>query len=93
MTFGRIAMQQTIDEIKELISANIDLGGIDLSGFDASAPIFGEKGLGLDSLDAVELIMLLQKKYGIIIENMQQGREVFKDLGTLAAYVDAHRSK
>ncbi len=84
---------QTIEEIKQLIAANIDLGGADLSGFDASSPIFGEKGLGLDSLDAVELIMLLQKKYGITIENMQQGREIFKDLGTLAAYVDAHRKK
>ena len=37
--------------------------------------------------------MLLQKKYGITIENMQQGREIFKDLGTLAAYVDANRKK
>ncbi len=84
---------QTIEELKQLIAANIDLGGADLSGFDAASPIFGEKGLGLDSLDAVEMIMLLQKKYGITIENMQQGREIFKDLGTLAAYVDANRKK
>ena len=84
---------QTIEELKQLISAKIDLGGADLSVFHAASPIFGEKGLGLDSLDAVELIMLLQKKYGITIENMQQGREIFKDLGTLAAYVDANRKK
>ncbi len=92
MIFGRMCMQ-TLDEIKQLIASNIDLGGADLSSFGADAPIFGEKGLGLDSLDAVELIMLLQKKYGITIENMQQGREIFKDLGTLAAYVDANRKK
>ena len=86
-------MQQTIDEIKRLISANIDLGGADLSKFGAGDAIFGEQGLGLDSLDAVELIMLLQKKYGITIENMQQGREIFKDLGTLASYIEKNRKK
>lgn len=86
-------MQQMIDEIKQLISANIDLGGADLSKFGAGDAIFGEQGLGLDSLDAVELIMLLQKKYGITIENMQQGREIFKDLGTLAAYIEKNRKK
>ena len=86
-------MQKTIDEIKEMIATGIDLGGVDLSKFGAKDPIFGEQGLGLDSLDAVELIMLLQKKYGITIENMQQGRAIFKDLGTLAEYVDKNRKK
>ncbi len=86
-------MQQTIEELKQLISQGIDLGGADLSKFGASDTIFGEGGLGLDSLDAVELIMLLQKKYGITIENMQQGREIFKNLGTLAAYIEKNRKK
>ena len=54
-------MQQTIEEIKQMISDGIDLGGADLSKFGAQDAIFGEQGLGLDSLDAVELIMLLQK--------------------------------
>lgn len=86
-------MQQTVDEIKELISSGIDLGGADLSKFGASDAIFGETGLGLDSLDAVELIMLIQKKYGITIENMQKGREIFKNLGTLAEYIEKNRKK
>lgn len=86
-------MQETIDEIKQMISSGIDLGGADLSKFGASDAIFGDQGIGLDSLDAVELIMLIQKKYGITIENMQQGREIFKDLGTLAAYIDKNRKK
>ena len=86
-------MQQTIEEIKEMISSGIDLGGADLSKFGAEDAIFGEQGIGLDSLDAVELIMLLQKKYGITIENMQQGREIFKNLGTLADYIEKNRKK
>lgn len=85
--------QQTIDEIKTLISQNIDLGGNDISGFGVDDAIFGNTGLCLDSLDAVELIMLLQKKYGILIENMQQGREVLKTLGTLADYIEKNRKK
>ena len=83
---------QTMEEIKQLISANMEMAGADLAQFGADTPIFGEQGFGLDSLEAVELFMLLQKKYGII-ENRQQGRAVFKDLGTLAAYVDQHRQK
>ena len=86
-------MQQTIEEIKTMISEGIDLGGADLSRFGAEDAIFGDQGLGLDSLDAVELIMLLQKKYGITIENMQQGREIFKNLGTLADYIEKNRKK
>ena len=85
--------QETINEVKELIAQNIDLGGNDLSQFGAEDAIFGDTGLCLDSLDAVELIMLLQKKYGIHIENMQQGREVFKTLGTLADYIEQNRKK
>jgi acyl carrier protein len=85
--------QQTIDEIKTLIAQNIDLGGNDIASFGAEDAIFGDTGLCLDSLDAVELIMLLQKKYGILIENMQQGREIFKTLGTLADYIEKNRKK
>ncbi len=86
-------MQDIINEIKQLIAANIDLGGMDLSKFGPEDAIFGETGLGLDSLDAVELIMLLQKKYGITIQNMQEGREIFKNLGTLAQYIEKNRKK
>lgn len=82
-----------IEELKALIAGEIDLGGMDVSKFTAEDAIFGENGMGLDSLDAVELIMLLQKKYGITVENMQQGREVFKTLGTLAEFVTKNRTK
>ena len=85
--------QPLIEEIKTLIATNIDLGGNDISALGADDAIFGDTGLCLDSLDAVELIMLLQKKYGILIENMQQGREVLKTLGSLADYIEKHRQK
>lgn len=86
-----VAMRKMIDEIKEMIASGLDLGGADLSNFGESDPIFGEQGL--DSIDAMELIMLLKKKYGITVENMQQGRTIFKDFGTLAEYVEKNRQK
>lgn len=79
-------MRKMIDEIKEMIASGLDLGGADLSNFGESDPLFGEQGL--DSIEAMELIMLLKKKYGITVENMQQGRTIFKDFGTLAEYVE-----
>lgn len=86
-----VAMRKMIDEIKEMIASELDLGGADLSNFGESDPIFGEQGL--DSIEAMELIMLLKKKYGITVENMQQGRTIFKDFGTLAEYVEKNRQK
>ncbi len=86
-------MIDTINEIKVLIASHIDLGGIDLNHVGATDPIFGSKGLGLDSLDAIELMVLLQKRYGIAIENVQQSREIFQSLGSLAEYVDENRKK
>lgn len=84
-------MRKMIDEIKEMIASGLDLGGAGLSNFGESDPLFGEQGL--DSIEAMELIMLLKKKYGITVENMQQGRTIFKDFGTLAEYVEKNRQK
>ncbi len=86
-------MQQTIDELKEMIASCIDLSGVDLSRCGESTPLFAEQGLGLDSLDAVELIISLQKRYGIPFENMHRVREMFQTLGALAQYVKEHRTK
>lgn len=52
-------MRKMIDEIKEMIASGLDLGGADLSNFGESDPIFGEQGL--DSIEAMELIMLLKR--------------------------------
>ena len=51
------------------------------------APLFGE-GLGLDSLDAVEIVVLLEKHFGIEVKSLDEGKEAFKSINTLAAYVE-----
>jgi acyl carrier protein len=54
--------------------------------------LFGE-GLGLDSLDAVEIVVLLQRNFGVEIKNMDQGKEIFYSVSTIANYVYDNRDK
>ena len=55
-------------------------------------PLFGE-GLGLDSIDSIELIVLLGREYGITIQDPKEGRKVLTDINTMAAYIEKHRTK
>ncbi|MCO5946807.1 phosphopantetheine-binding protein [Mucilaginibacter flavidus] len=55
-------------------------------------PLFGD-GLGLDSIDSLELIVLLKKEYGIDIRDPREGRKVLVDVATMADYIQEHSSK
>ena len=59
---------------------------------DAGAPLFGE-GLGLDSIDALELIVMMEKRYGIKLKDPKEGKAIFKSVATMADYIATHRSK
>ena len=59
---------------------------------DAQAPLFGE-GLGLDSIDALELIVLLEREYGIKLSNPAEGKAIFKSVASIAEYVSQNRKK
>lgn len=85
-------MQETINEIKALIASGIDLGGMDINRFGPDAPIFSKQGLGLDSLDAIELLILLQKKYGVCFESLEQLCQTLNTLGALAQYIEEKRA-
>ncbi len=84
-------MPQLVSELKALIASSINLGGIDVSRYGENDALFGRDGMGLDSIDAMELVLLLQKTYGISFEDIAQARQVFQSLGTLAQYVQEHR--
>ena len=66
--------------------------GMTPADIDDAAPLFGE-GLGLDSIDALELIVLMEKQYGIKLSDPKQGKEVFKSIDVMADYVAANRTK
>jgi acyl carrier protein len=85
-------MQATIDEIKELIITTLELEDVRPEDINADGPLFGE-GLGLDSIDALELGVELQKRFGLKIEEVtQEVRRHFYSVATLARFVATHRA-
>ncbi len=85
-------MDALINELKTKIIEALKLDGVTSEDIDADAPLFGE-GLGLDSIDALELMLLLEKNYGIKLKNPAEGKEVFKSVRTMAEYIKANQSK
>ncbi|MDT8453168.1 MAG: phosphopantetheine-binding protein [Gammaproteobacteria bacterium] len=79
-------------ELGELLIVNLNLEDIKLEDIDSEAALFNE-GLGLDSIDALELGMLLSTKYGIKLQSDDPGfARIFSSLRTLAKYVESNRT-
>ena len=74
-------------ELKQVIIEDLSLEDVSLEDIQDDDPLFGDEGLGLDSLDAVELVVVIQKRFGIQIKDMAVGREVFQSFNTLAKYI------
>lgn len=73
-------------ELKELLVVNLALEDVTPEEIDDDEILFGE-GLGLDSLDAVEIVVLIQRNYGLEILDEEQARETFQSINTLARWV------
>lgn len=82
-------MEQLVEELKVKLIEQLNLEDIEPDEIDASEPLFGD-GLGLDSIDALELIVLMEKDYGIKITDPNKGREVFSTINTMAEYIKAN---
>jgi len=85
-------MEELIIELKEKIIDVLNLEEMTPDDIATDEPLFGE-GLGLDSIDALELIVLLEKSYGIKLSNPAEGKVIFKSVGTIAEYVSKNRKK
>ena len=83
-------MDALIDKLKGEIIKQLNLEYLKKEDIDADAPLFGT-GLGLDSIDALELNVLLEKNYGIKIPNPHEGRKVFQSIRTMAEYIQANK--
>jgi len=83
-------MEDLILELKNEIIEVLNLEGVTSVDIDENAPLFGE-GLGLDSIDALELIVLMEKNYGIKLANASEGKEIFKSITVMADYIKTHR--
>lgn len=85
-------MEELIKELKEEIIEALNLEEMTADDIKTDGPLFGD-GLGLDSIDALELIVLLEKKYGIKLTNPAAAKGIFKSVATIAEYVDKNRTK
>jgi acyl carrier protein len=90
------AKPRTLEEIKEelrrLVVENLSREDLKPEDIKDDTELFGG-GVGLDSLDGVEIVVLLRRRYGLDVKAMQKAREVFQSINTLAPYVLAHATK
>ena len=85
-------MEELVLELKNQIIEVLNLEDVQPEDIDNDAPLFG-KGLGLDSIDALELIVMMEKSYRIKIKDPSAGKEIFKSINTMAEFVSKNRTK
>ena len=79
-------------QLKKQIVEFLNLTSVNPDDIKDDEPLFGE-GLGLDSIDSIELIVLLGREYGINIQDTKEGRKILVDINTMVAYIEQHRTK
>ena len=77
-------MRVSTNELKAKIIESLNLQDITPEQISDDAPLFGPGGLELDSIDALELVVMLEKNYGIVIKDMEEGRPAFRSARALA---------
>jgi acyl carrier protein len=83
-------MEDLIFNLKKQIIEVLNLEGMKPEDIANDAPLFGE-GLGLDSIDALELIVLMEKDYGIKLHDAKEGKEILKSVNSMASYIEQNR--
>ncbi len=83
-------MEKLIQDLKVEIIEALNLEDMTPEDIDENMPLFGD-GLGLDSIDALELIVLLEKNYGIKIEDPKKGKDIFFSVKTMAEFITANQ--
>jgi acyl carrier protein len=85
-------MSELKQELKEKIIEQLNLEDVSIDEIGDDDSLFGD-GLGLDSIDALELIVMLDKDYGIKLSDPKEGRKIFESIEVMADYIAEHRSK
>ncbi len=84
-------MKTIKNQIKEILVNDLKIQGVQASDISDTEPLF-EDGLGLDSLDAVELVVLIQKHFDVKIADMDEGKKAFASVEALAAYIKEYQA-
>ncbi|SFV61481.1 Acyl carrier protein [hydrothermal vent metagenome] len=82
----------TTNELKEKIIAGLGLEDIEIEEIEDDMALFGDDGLGLDSVDAIELTLILEKEFGVKVKNMEESANIFSTPNTLVAYINEQRA-
>ncbi len=85
-------MEELIQNLKAEIIESLNLEDMTPAQIETDTPLFVE-GLGLDSIDALELIVLLEKKYGLKIDTAEEGKRILYSVRTMAESITQHRNK
>jgi acyl carrier protein len=78
------------DNVKQTLVRELNLEDVRPEDIQDDAPLFGE-GLGLDSLDAVELVVIIQKYFGVVIADMEEGRTAFQSINALCDFIQERK--
>ena len=84
-------MEELIEKLKRELIEELNLEEITPEDINADEPLFGDGGLGLDSIDALEIILILERNYGIKIKNPAEGKQIFYAVRTLANYISENQ--
>lgn len=83
--------EELIPQVKQLIIDALRIEGMIPDEIDTDAPLFGE-GLGLDSIDALQLVVAMEKQYGVVVPDAATGTKVFASVRAMAAYIAENRN-
>jgi acyl carrier protein len=81
---------ELIEKVKQMIIDSLRIEGMSPDEIDTDAPLFGE-GLGLDSIDALQLVVAMEKEFGIVVPDAATGTKVFASVRSMAGYIAEHR--
>jgi len=85
-------MNDLIDELKRKLIDLLNLVDVTPENFDENVQLVGGE-LGIDSIDVLEMVVMIEKDYGVVINNQEIGKEVFASLASLARYIEKHRGR
>lgn len=84
-------MAVTSKEFKEVLIEGLHLEDIETDEIDDNDALFGDDGLGLDSVDSIELVLIIEKEYGVKIQNPEEYNTIFASVNSLLIYINENK--
>jgi len=81
----------TSNEFKKVLIKSLNLEDITVEDIEDDAALFGDEGLGLDSVDSIELVLIIEKEYGVKISNTEQYQNIFSSVNSLLNYINENK--